>query len=972
MKIQEVRHGFRLLRETEVPEADVTAYEFTHEKSGARLLYLKTTDDNKVFSITFRTPPTDDTGVAHIVEHSTLCGSRKYPLKEPFVELVKGSLNTFLNAMTYPDKTMYPVASRNDKDFQNLMDVYLDAVFYPAMRENPQVLMQEGWHYEIESPEAPLTYSGVVYNEMKGALSSPDDLLESKIMASLYPDTTYHYESGGDPQAIPQLTQQKFIDFHARYYHPSNSYIYLYGDLDIDEKLRYLDREYLSQFDRIPVPSQIKAQPPFSGLRRLTEQYPVGADEDTKEKTFLSLNWKVGKAADAKTMLALAILEQALLRSQAAPLRKALVDAHLGKDVDSEFETDLMEPFFSIIINNSEGERQETFYRTVMDTLRTLATQGLDRTLMEASLNRFEFKAREADFGSAPKGLIYNIRCLRSWLYDGDPLDYLFYEETFQQLRAGLEDGYFEQLIKTYLLDNPHVTLLTLAPSTTLAAAKEQAMQQELAARKRAMSAANIKDVIEGTRALKQRQQTPDTPEALATIPVLKLEDIRRKAYELPLSLGELAGRKLLESDVETNGIVYLTFYFDASRVAQADLPYAYLLCALLGSVDTEKHSYMELANLTDLHTGGLSYDLGAYTYKDAPETFLPKFRVKAKALTRKLPELLSLLEEILLTSRFTDGKRLRELLEQEQVSIEMNMQRSAHNVVASRLAAYFTKAGAYEDEGMLPYYEFVKAFLKDFDASLVRMQEAMARVVPRLFGGMGLAVSLTVAAADAPAAKAELGHFLQALPAQDYPEEAYHFPLKKRNDAFLSASQVQYVGKGANFKQLGFAYTGAMRVLETLLRYGYFWTKIRVQGGAYGAFTRFRRDGQLYFGSYRDPNLKETLAVFDGTAEFVRNFEATDREMLKSIIGTMSAVDLPMTAKMKGEAAAECYLRGITYEDRQQSRDEILSTRQKDIRALAPLVDACMHENAICVFGGEEKVQENASLFDHLTHVMD
>lgn len=972
MKIQEVCHGFRLLRETPVPEASVTAYEFTHEKSGARLLYLKTTDDNKVFSITFRTPPTDDTGVAHIVEHSTLCGSRKYPLKEPFVELVKGSLNTFLNAMTYPDKTMYPVASRNDKDFQNLMDVYLDAVFYPAMRENSQVLMQEGWHYEIESPEAPLTYSGVVYNEMKGALSSPDDLLESKIMAALYPDTTYHYESGGDPAAIPQLTQQMFTDFHARYYHPSNSYIYLYGDMDIDEKLRYLDEAYLSHFDRIPVPSHIDRQPAFDALRHAAQEYPVSAGEETREKTFLSLNWKVGEAQDAKTMFAVEILEHALLRTPAAPLRKALIDAHLGKDVDSEFETDLMEPFFSIIINNSEAERQEKFYTTVMETLRRLVADGLDRTLMEASLNRFEFKLREADFGSAPKGLIYNIHCLRSWLYDGDALDYLFYEDTLKELRDGLAQGYFERLIETYLLDNPHVVLLTLAPSTTLAAEKERVMTEELAARKRAMSEEEIQSVIEGTKALKLRQQTPDTPEALATIPVLKLGDIRRKAYELPLAVSEIAGRKLLESDVETNGIAYLTFYFDASRVAQADLPYAYLLCALLGSVDTQEHSYMELANLANLHTGGMSFDLGAYTYKDAPETFLPKLRVKAKALTRKLPELFSLLREILLESQFTDAKRLKELLEQEQVSIEMNMQRSAHNVVASRLAAYFTKAGAYEDEGALPYYEFVKAFLKDFDASLLRLREAASHLLPRLFGGEELVVSLTISASDAAAAKAELGHFLQQLPAEAYPKEEYHFPLKKENDGFLSASQVQYVGKGANFKQLGFSYTGAMRVLETLLRYGYFWTKIRVQGGAYGAFTRLRRDGQLFFGSYRDPNLKETLDVFDGTAEVVRHFEATDREMLKSIIGTMSGVDMPLTPRMKGDAAAECYLRGITYEDRQQSRDEILSTRQEDIRALAPLIDACMHENAICVFGAEEKVKENAALFGRLTRVMD
>ena len=399
-------HGFKRLKKVAIPETDSVAWTFEHEKSGARLFFLQNDDDNKVFSISFRTPPVDDTGVAHIVEHSTLCGSRKYPLKEPFVELVKGSLNTFLNAMTYPDKTVYPVASRNDKDFQNLMDVYLDAVFYPVMRENPQVLMQEGWHYEIEKPDEPLTYSGVVYNEMKGALSAPDDLLESRIMASLYPDTTYGYESGGDPEAIPQLTQEQFVAFHGRYYHPSNSYIYLYGDMDIEEKLAYLDEEYLSKFDRIPVPSHIDRQPAFSKLVRQSELYPVSADDEIVEKTFLSLNWVVGESLNSKDMMGLEILEHALLRTAAAPLRKVLIDARLGKDVDSNFEDDILQPYFSIVINNAEADRAERFYTLVMDTLRKLADEGLDRTLMEASINLLEFRLREADFGSAPQGLI--------------------------------------------------------------------------------------------------------------------------------------------------------------------------------------------------------------------------------------------------------------------------------------------------------------------------------------------------------------------------------------------------------------------------------------------------------------------------------------------------------------------------------------------------------------------------------------
>mgnify|MGYP002626244660 CR=1 FL=1 len=588
IKVNDRMHGFRLLKQQSVVEADSEAFEFVHEKTGARLFYLKNKDDNKVFSIAFRTPPKDDTGVAHIVEHSTLCGSRKYPLKEPFVELVKGSLNTFLNAMTYPDKTVYPVASRNDKDFQNLMDVYLDAVFYPAMYQTPEILMQEGWHYEIESPEEPLRYSGVVYNEMKGALSSAEDLLGRQIMHSLFPDTAYGYESGGDPEAIPGLSQEMFLDFHRRYYHPSNSYIYLYGDLDIDEKLAYLDEAYLSHFERLEIDSEIRRQELFAEMRRITEFYPIGSEEELKEKTFLSLNFLTGDALDTKTLLGLEILEHALLRSPAAPLRKAIVDAGLGKDVDSSLETEMLQPMFSMIVNGSEEERTEQFYELVMATLKALRDQGIDQKLLQASLNLLEFRLREDDFGSSPKGLIYGLRSLRNWLYGGDPAESLRYEDIFQELKEGLGQGYFEELIDRYFLRNPHRTLLVFKPSRTMAAEREAEQEKLLAEKKASLSKEEIRQIIENTQKLKERQQAPETPEALATIPILKLSDIRKESDVLPLEERMLQDAKVLFSELETKGIIYLTLYFDASRVPQEQLPYVYLLTNLLGNVDTE------------------------------------------------------------------------------------------------------------------------------------------------------------------------------------------------------------------------------------------------------------------------------------------------------------------------------------------------------------------------------------------------
>ena len=964
MKIDDIIHGFRLVRSEEIAEADGRGHTFVHEKTGARLFFLETTDDNKVFSISFRTPPVDDTGVAHIVEHSVLCGSRKYPLKEPFVELVKGSLNTFLNAMTFPDKTMYPVASRNARDFQNLMDVYLDAVFYPSMRTNPQVLMQEGWHYELDDADAPLRYSGVVYNEMKGALSAPDDLLGSRIMAALYPDTTYGCESGGDPDAIPSLTQEMFLDFHARYYHPSNSYIYLYGDMDIEEKLAYLDRAYLSHFERIPVPSRIDRQQAFAGQVKAAHFYPVGTEEPLEENSFLSLNWVIGDTSDQRRVMALQILDHALLRMQGAPLRQALIDAGLGRDVDSNYESDILQPLFSIIVSKSETARADEFVRIVKDTLRKLADGGLDHTLVQASLNTLEFRLRESDFGSSPKGLIYGIRMMKTWLYDGAPADYLRYEDVLAELKDGLGKGYFEQVIRTSFLENPHEALVTLAPSRTLGQERAAAQEKMLAEKKAAMSTAEIAKVLDSCAALKAAQEEADSEDALASIPILARSDIRADAERLPLAVRDCAGTQVLYSDLETNGIVYLNFYFPMAAVAQADLPYAYLLAEMFGAVDTARHSYAELAMLRSLYTGGFGADIVAYTRAGEPDSLLPRFKLRAKVLRENLPRLFDLLAEIMTESDFSGAKRVRELIDEEKTGMELSLQRAANQVVAARIAAYLTPSGRYAEVGGLPFHDFLRTFKEDFAARHEEMQEAFARILPQIFNANALMVSVTAPAADYDEVAAQLTAFRQKLSSETFPSASYTWEIAARNEGLITQSRVQYVAKGANFIKLGYEYTGVLRVLETLLRYDYFWTRIRVQGGAYGAMTQFNRNGFMIFSSYRDPNLAETLTVLDETADYVRSFDVSDREMDKFIIGTMSSVDAPLTPQMKGDIAATFYLRGITWEDRRKARAEILTARQEDVRALAPMIEAAMRENVRCVLGGEEKIRANEALF--------
>ncbi len=964
IKLNDELHGFRLTKIDNVPELTADTYEFEHIKTGAKLFYLAADDDNKVFYIAFRTPPKDDTGVAHIVEHSTLCGSRKYPLKEPFVELVKGSLNTFLNAMTYPDKTVYPVASRNAKDFRNLQDVYLDAVFYPAMRNTPEILMQEGWHYEIENPEDPLKYSGVVYNEMKGALSSPDDILGSKSLHEIFPDNCYSFESGGDPEAIPNLTQKDFSDFHAKYYHPSNSYIYLYGDVDIEEQLEYLDREYLSDFEKISPDSEISAQKKFSEMKRIADFYPIGEEEPEEGKTFHSLNILTGDVLDSKTLLGLEILNHALFISSAAPVRKAIIDSGLGKDVDSGLEEDLIQPLFTVTLTGSEKDRGEKFYNLVISELEKLVENGIDKILLEASISLIEFRVREADFGFAPKGLIYGLRSLRNWIYGGDPTVPLRYEEDFAAVKAGLKENYFENLIREQFLQNTHKLFVTLAPSKTVGKEKEDAQVKKLAEIKSGMSPEEISKVIEDTKNLKIRQQSPETPEALETIPILKLSDIRKEPETLPLKFRDIDATRILHSCIDTQGIIYLTFMFDAGKVPQDKIFHIHLLNCLLASVDTKKHTYEELEILRNLHIGGFCGLLKAETKKGEPDSFNPIFRVYVKALESKLPELSEILSEIFTETIFTNQKRVREIVEQTQIGIELNLQDMAPSVIASRISAYQNIAGAYNDSGSLGFNEFLKDLLKDFDAKFDKLVEDLQDVMIRLLNRNGLIVGVTATDELYKKFVPHLSKLLKSLPLEQFKPANYDYPLKNENEGLYSQSRVQYVGKGGNFVRHGYEYTGALQVLETIMRYEYFWTEIRVRGGAYGAFTNFDRDGSLFFGSYRDPNLKKTVDIFDKTGDFLKNFDVSDREMDKYIIGTISKVDKPVTPSIKGQIAIGYFLRGINYDDRQKTRDQILSTRQKDIRNLSKLVDDCMKENNLCVFGNEQTIKDNKELF--------
>lgn len=964
-------HGFQVDRAVYVKELDSQAYEMRHVQSGARLLYIQNEDDNKVFSISFRTTPTDSTGVPHICEHSTLCGSRKFPLKEPFVELVKGSLNTFLNAMTFPDKTMYPVASRNAIDFKNLMDVYLDAVFFPNMLKDKEVLMQEGWHYEMASADSPLTYSGVVYNEMKGVFSSPDAQLERHVMDNLFPDTTYGVESGGDPDCIPQLTQEAFAAFHAKYYHPANSYIFLYGDMDIDSTLAFINDEYLSHFHVEEIDSAIARQIPTGSVIK-SYPYGIAKEEKTAHKTLHSLTYVVDDAIDTTLGLAFKVLTYVLLQSPAAPLKKALVDAGVGKDISGDFQDGLLQPLWSIAVNGSDPEAQEKILPIVRQVLEDMVAHGIDKTMLEGALNRVEFTLREADFAGRPKGLIYGIRCMDTWLYDKDPLEPLRYEEALKTLRAGMKNGYYEHILQKYILDNPYFALVSLVPQPGLTEEHDKAMAEKLAAYKDTLSAADIERIMAATQALKKRQATPDSPEALMTIPTLSRSDLEQKAESIVMHEEEAAGIHLCHVPDFTNGITYLNAYFDLHGMTAEDIPYVYLLSDLLGDLDTKEHSYMEIASLIDLHTGGVDSTVSAFSDRTDNKNYTPVFKLKTKVLSQNLDKAISLLKEISLDTVFTNTDRLIELIEETKAGWDMDAFRRGHTIVMHRVLSYVSPVEAFCDAGELSYYEFISRIAAQIRENSTSVADRLEQTMKKIFTRAAMTLEITSSENDKNDAVSLLPTWTQALPAGEKQTSLCQFALTQKNEGIMTSGKVQYVAKGGNFRDHGYSYTGSLMVLDTILQYGYLWTKIRVQGGAYGAFTRFYDNGDMVLCSYRDPNLGQSIDAYNALADYLDAFDVSDREMTKYVIGTLSRIDIPLTPSLRGDKAMNRYFTGTTQDAAQTRRDQLLQTTAADIRALAPLIRAVMKDNNVCVMGNEAKIRQEAKWFDQLVSLPD
>lgn len=960
---------YEILDEHRVEDVQSDGFILRHKKSGARIAILSNNDDNKVFYIGFRTPPEDETGVPHIIEHTTLCGSKKFPVKDPFIELAKGSLNTFLNAMTYPDKTVYPVASCNDQDFKNLMDVYLDAVFNPNITKYEEIFKQEGWHYELTGKDDELKINGVVYNEMKGAYSSPDEVLSSQIYRSLFPDNTYSKDSGGNPEYIPKLTYEAYLDFYHKYYHPSNSYIYLYGDMDVVERLEWLDREYLSLYDYKKVNSEINKQPAFDEIKNVEAQYSITMDDSQENKTYLSYNRVVGDTLDEMLYQAFDVLDYALVSSPGAPVKQALIDAGIGDDVYGSYDAGILQPVFSFVAKNANASQADEFESIIENTLKEVVKTGINKEALLAGINSSEFKFREADFGQFPKGLLFGLNCLDSWLFDDmKPFIHLECLGTFAKLRKAVDTDYFEKLIQEYLLDNTHGSSVTVKPKRGLGNEREEALAKELSDYKASLSDEEIKKLIEDTEHLKKYQEEPSSDEDLRKLPMLTRADMKKNAMPFSNIEDELLDVKVVRHDIESNGIDYISFLFDAGDFAQSELGYLGFFTNALGLVSTEKYSYNDLANATNIYTGGISTGTASHPDIKDRNNFVFKFEVKLKVLEKNLDKALELMEQMLLSSDFTDTKRLGELVAQIKARLQANLSSSGHLVAAMRSMSSFSRYALYQDELKgVAFYRSICHIEKELSESPKSVSDKLAAIAKKLFARNRMLISFTGNNEAYCNAKPSLEKVIAGFNKMSAVGNQAEVHFNTAKEAFIDASQIQYVAKTGDFICEGYEYTGALRLLRIILSYDYLWINVRVKGGAYGCMNTFLRSGESYFVSYRDPNLSDTLDVYDRIPEYIKSFSPDERDMTKYIIGTFSALDTPMNPEAKGSRSLSAYLEGITYEQIQKERNEILNAQPEDIRRLADLVEAVLKKDSICVIGNENMIKESAGLFENV-----
>jgi len=960
-------NGFTQVSCDFVREIDAKVYQFVHNKTNAKILYFNNDDLHKTFGIGFRTPTSDSTGVPHIMEHSVLCGSRKFDIKDPFVELAKGSLNTYLNAMTYPDKTLYPVSSENDKDFHNLMEVYLDAVFFPNIYKNEFLLMQEGSRIELAELEGELEYKGVVYNEMKGAFSSPEEVLFRKVKESLFKDTQYRYESGGCPDKIVDLTYEDYIDYHKKYYHPSNCYIGLYGKMDIEEVLEFIDKDYLSHFDYQVIDSKILTQVPYNNI--ITEKFPYSVNQKKGDQLYLSLNFAMGEATDRLFTLSMSILEHILLDTSASPLRKALIKAEIAEDVFGVFQSHIKQPIFSIIAKNADSTKENQFYQIIYETLKKLVAEGIDDNLVLGAIQVKEFSMREGESRGYSKGLHYFVASMKGLIYDDDPLEQLKYEKALMYIKNSIADGYFESLIQKYFLDNTHGSQVILYPEEGLSEREDENIKKKLRKIKADMSDAELKMLVEKTKAFKEFQSAPDKPEEVAKIPLLSKDELSKNVIFPRYDVISKDSKEYIISKLKTNKICYLSFYINLEGIEDELIPYMGILTAMLGKLDTVNYSYEDLSSNINMYLGNMDYNIQGIANIKTEGEDERYFIVKSKALTEYIDKQLHLFDEIITKTKFDDTVRLLELLKELRSMMQMFLSSEGHKVAITRLLSNFTALGSFEEESKgLVFYHVVEEIVDNWSNKKETFVNNLRKAYQKLCTCDRIQVGITVDNENEILDKVH--EVVMALPDNSVDDVSASFKDTEVKEAIVSSGNVNYVAMGYNFKDLGYSYSGSLQLLKSVLSMDYLWTNVRVKNGAYGCFCDFRRSGNVYFTSYRDPNIKETLDVYREIANYVKNLNLSDRELLQYLIGTISAQDFPFTAYTEGSTAQIYYFAHVTKEILQKSRDELFETTNETLQGFSELLQAVIDKNQYCVFGNAISIDQNKQLFTTITEI--
>lgn len=959
MKCNDIINGFEIIRVREIEELDAAIYEMRHIKTGAELVWLKRLDSNKTFSIAFKTLPEDNTGVFHILEHSVLCGSKNYNVKEPFVELLKSSMKTFLNAMTFPDKTVYPISSRNNADFINLMKIYLDAVFNPQIYEKPNIFFQEGWHYELNNEQDEPIYKGVVLNEMKGAYSSVDTVIMAGMNSLLYPDSCYRFESGGNPENITELSYEQFLDAHRKYYHPSNARIFLDGDIQINQVLSIIDSEYLSCYEKKVIDFDITMQKPVQGCEKV-QYYEIAPQDDTEGKTQFTMGRVVSSWAEKEKNFALLILCDYLTGSNDSPLKKVLLQKKLGKDVYMQLVDGIAQPNLLLEVRNTDYSMCEQIKSAINEVIRTIVEEGLNKEELMASINRMEFQFREIN---EPKGIHFCMSALKSWLYGGDPLMYLTCVDTFEALKEKIGMGYFENLLSETLLDDKHMTILCTLPSATVGEENRCRETNNLINAKSSWSKEKLNSIISGNQNLGMWQRTADTEEQLSTLPKLKISDLSLKPEKLLTEVIDINGITVLQHPSKEKGIIYLNLYFSLAELKLEELSAAALHANLIGKLPTTNHDVQTIQRKMKTLLGEFYLDINIFSEYKEYEMCKPYLVVRCSVLEEKVEDAIKLISEVLIDTVFDDENRIREILLQINEGFRQSIIMNGHQYASKRVASHNSaEAIAREYAEGYTCYDWIHNFANNFDEQKDEFIKNAYSLQKNIFTKSHLTLSVT-----GKASSACLEKLISELPAgEEAMDEASYKKVGQCKEGIAIPAGISYAAMGANLYQCGLEYTGAMKVLTGVLSYGYLWNSVRVQGGAYGAGFIANENGNVGYYSFRDPNAARSLDVYRQTSDYIRSFCESEEELGKFIIGTVADTEPLLSSKNYGITADANYFRGNTYEKQCKLRSEMINTTKEDLLALCHVIDKIVSKDCVCVIGYQDVLNncEKENLF--------